>query len=149
MSYERTLLNKYSAWVTENLQQQEAALASKYDQITLESALAKLKAQRQRLIDANEDDSEVAELDGQILQEEQEQERLIEEGICFNKFKARGIMLQHLLMYMVEDKVMKRAAFFQCILTVMTYIIFALNTAITGFGLCNVASQNGNITAGV
>ena len=133
------------------MQQQTSEIAIASDLISAQNKLATLQAKREALSKSpsNVDDSKIDDVDGKILQAENEQGELMSQEKIYQDFKARGTVLQKLLKYEMEDKVMKKAAFWQCILTILTYIIFALNTVITGFGLANVANQNGNSTTGI
>ena len=125
-----------------------AAISSGRRLHTAEMKLADLNSQKETLLDqtTNENDPDIAELDRQISEERKTQERLIADKTMAQEFQDRGSMLWRLRMYMMEDKVMKRAAFLQCVLTVLTYIIFALNTVITGFGLSTSANLLNNKT---
>ena len=147
LTYEDELLNDYSDWVKRNVQEEEAGIASTYGLISAESRLATLEAQRQAVLRCTPDvnNAELDEVDNQISVAENEQEQFRSQKLCYQEFKARGVMYQKYLTNLMEDKVMKKAAFWQCILTILTYIIFALNTVITGFGLTNVASQNSTL----
>ena len=139
---------EYNAWVTQNLKHQMAAISSGRRLHTADRKLADLNSQKETLLEetTNEDDPEIVQLDKQITQERKTQERLMTDKIMAQEFQDRGSMLWRLRMYMMEDKVMKRAAFLQCVLTVLTYIVFALNTVITGFGLTTSANLFNNKT---
>ena len=151
LTYEDELLNQHSNWVKSNLQQEEKKITSAYGRISAESRLAMLQAQRQALLGKTSDvhNANLDEVNNQIRHAENEQEQLMSEELHYQAFKDRGVMYQKYLTNMMEDKVMKKAAFWQCILTILTYVIFGLNTVITGFGLANVDNQSGNNTTGI
>ena len=140
LTYEAELANEYYAWVKENLQQQKAEIAIAHGRNPAGSSLATGQESANGK-NSDADESDVNEVDGQTLE--------AAEKVTYQEFIAQGVMLRKLLTNMMEDKVIKRAAFLQCILTILTYIIFALNTVITGFGLTNVAFPNGNHTTNI
>ena len=54
--------------------------------------------------------------------------------------KEKGMVIGAQIKDTMLHKVMKKTTFWQCILTILTYIIFALNAFITGFGLANLGN---------
>ena len=81
----------------------------------------------------------IEDIDQRIAKQQQQLLQLMTMKHDKEVLEQKGKVLTSALKWLMNLKVMKKAAFWQCILTVLTYIIFALNTVITGFGLANLA----------
>ena len=127
--------------MTKNLNMQLKTANIDEDIVLAKEHLENLKEAQKTALEevSDEDNPRTEDINQRITKQQQQLLQLMTMQHDKDVLEQKGKVLTTTLKRSMSQKVMKKAAFWQCVLTVLTYIIFALNTIITGFGLANLA----------